>query len=204
LLRPTLRRFAPDRFFLMPDDKKAVRKRTLRAREELGTEVAQELSGRILRHLKELELFRNAKVIHTYVSTKPNEVDTRRLIQEVLRSGRRVAVPITNRLRKALDHSEILGLEDLKPGTFGILEPATPRPVDEALLDLVIVPVVAVDRHGNRVGFGGGYYDRFLKGVHCPKVALAYSFQVLEEIPSAPGDERVDFIVTEDGVVKCS
>lgn len=187
----------------MPDDKKAIRKRTLQAREELATEVAQELSGRILRHLKELELFRTAKVIHTYVSTKLNEVDTRRLIQEVLRSGRRVAVPITNRQRKALDHSEILSLDDLKPSTFGILEPATPRPVGEALLDLVIVPVVAVDRHGNRVGFGKGYYDRFLKSVRCPKVALAYSFQVLDEIPEAPGDERLDFIVTENGVVQC-
>ena len=69
--------------------------------------------------------------------------------------------------------------------------------------DLVLVPGLAFDRTGNRLGAGKGYYDRFLAGMKAPKIALAFAFQIVEPVPTAPHDQRVDMIVTEDEVITC-
>ena len=172
-------------------------------RENLDAAVAEQMSGAILSNLRILEPFERATGIHTYVSSKKNEVNTRRLIADALKAGKRIVVPVTNREHHRLDHSEILSLDELAPGTFGIMEPATRRAIGLDIVDVIIVPVVGVDRRGNRIGFGKGYYDRFLKLVDKPKVALAYAFQVVEEVPSDPEDVSVDFVVTEKGVLEC-
>ena len=188
----------------MSANKSEMRSRLLNMRENLDPKAAQQLSETIFSNLTSLEQFTRAKVIHTYVSSKKNEVDTKRLIEDAWQSGKRVVVPIMNLDHQTLEHSEILSLDELKPGAFDILEPTTRRSIDLTLVEIVVVPVLGVDRRGNRIGFGEGYYDRFLKFMKKPKVALAYEFQVVEKMPSSEVDVPVDYVVTEKKVIVCS
>ncbi|MFQ5799027.1 MAG: 5-formyltetrahydrofolate cyclo-ligase [Bacteroidota bacterium] len=184
--------------------KDAFRSELLKMRENLDPTVAEQLSQAIFSNIKNLEAFRGATVIHTYVSSKKNEVDTRQLVTDALKSGKRIVVPIVNLDHQSLDHSEILTLDELKPGTFGMLEPTMRRSIDLSLVEIVLVPVVGVDRRGNRIGLGKGYYDRFLRLIRKPKLALAYTFQVVDAIPPDQDGERVDFVVTEGEVIRCT
>jgi 5-formyltetrahydrofolate cyclo-ligase len=95
---------------------------------------------------------------------------------------------------------------DLAPGTWGILEPQPDRvrPVALEEIDLVITPGAAFDQQGQRIGYGGGFYDGLLKSFHKPSVALAYAVQMVEEVPTVSGhDEPVDIIITEEEIIRC-
>ena len=111
-------------------------------------------------------------------------------------------VPIADLKKRVLYHSEIKDFSDLEIGTFGVLEPKEEciRPVMPEKLDIVIVPGLAFDLQGNRIGYGGGFYDGFLKGLSAPKIALAYEWQIVNCVPSDEHDVKVDKIVTEDRI----
>ena len=185
----------------------AARKKALRAEIKAkralltGREVAS-LSARIAGHLRALPEFARATVVHSYVAWQ-NEVRTQEIMRELLARDVRVVVPFINRSARELQHFRISELADLQPGAFGILEPKPEKRLHCELpeIELVIVPAVAVDKKGNRLGYGGGYYDDFLAQVAAPKVALAFSLQVVAEIPTRPEDQPVNIIVTEDGVL---
>ena len=91
----------------------------------------------------------------------------------------------------------------LAPGAYGILEPETVVPVAPERLDLVLVPGVAFDKNGGRIGFGKGYYDRFLQKTSAKTVALCYGFQIVPDCFSESEDYPMDYIVTEDEVIAC-
>jgi 5-formyltetrahydrofolate cyclo-ligase len=132
-----------------------------------------------------------------------SEVDTAPLIERLVAAGRTVALP-------RIEGSEVVPVA-FAPGdrttetSFGAMEPAGGRVLDPAGLDLVIVPGVAFDRSGNRVGYGAGYYDRFLGRVRTgvPAVAIAFALQVVPEVPAGRTDRAVDAIVTEAEVIRC-
>ncbi len=185
----------------MSSTKESIRKKILSLRSNLPQDEARRRSALIFQNLKKLSIFNNANVIHTYVSSKKNEVDTIELIKYLFSIGKRVIVPVVDKENKTLIHSELRNLSELKKSTFELLEPDIIRKVNLNEIDVVIVPAVAVDRKGNRIGFGGGYYDKFLKQVSCPKIALVYDFQVVERIEPEPSDVPVDFIVTENDII---
>ena len=146
------------------------------------------------------EEFKKAKVVMFYVSLK-DEVDTFIMIDEALKEGKRIAVPVILKEEKRLIAGEIHNrLEDLESQHFGIYQPRQDRvrevPLDD--IDLVVVPGVAFDRKNIRLGRGHGYYDRFLSGL--PKrtktIGLAFDFQVLEYLPQDPHDVPVSKIIT--------
>ncbi|MFQ5709310.1 MAG: 5-formyltetrahydrofolate cyclo-ligase [bacterium] len=172
-------------------------------RRELSRDWVRSKSEVISQNLTELPEFRTAQCIHTYVAWR-NEVDTHPLIKELLKAGCRVVVPVVDLTRHVLQHSEIKKFEDLQGGAFGILEPPPDKilPVELSEIDLIVVPGVAFDLTGNRIGFGGGYYDDFLKQVSALKVALAFQFQIVDRIPVRNQDQRVDAIVTEENVYR--
>jgi len=101
-------------------------------------------------------------------------------------------------------HSEIKSFDELKKGTFGILEPPQDRfrKVRISEFDLVIVPGIAFDLTGHRIGFGGGFYDSFLGSITATKIALAYEFQIVDEIPTRAEDVKIDILVTEKSVYR--
>lgn len=183
-------------------EKEKIRKSVLKLREELDEEEAVQRSKSVLRHLENLPEYRNAGLVHTYVSARPNEVDTIMLIARSFARGKRIAVPvITDKKERKLDTSELMNIGDLTEGPFNTKEPKVFEAVSLEEVDLYIVPVVAVDRKGNRIGWGLGYYDNFLQSHKKPVVALAYNFQVVDEIEPSENDVRVDYVVTEDEII---
>lgn len=183
--------------------KEQLRNKMKELRERLSKKEVRERSQRVRENLLSLPEFFRAEVIHTYVSSKNNEVDTHELIRLLLKQGKRVVVPVADKSTKQLRHAEIFSLSELVPGAYGILEPKMYRPVSSHALEVVVVPALAVDRKGNRLGFGAGFYDRFLHGLGIPIVALAYNFQVVDAVPSEETDVPVSFLVTESSIIKC-
>ncbi|MFA6456548.1 MAG: 5-formyltetrahydrofolate cyclo-ligase [Bacteroidota bacterium] len=183
-------------------------KRTLREqlklqRESLSKAEVRERSKLILEQLLSLPEFFRADTVHTYISSKNNEVDTHELIRVLVKQKKRVIVPISDKATKTMKHSELFSLSELVGGAYGILEPKMYRPVPVRNLQAIIVPALAVDLKGNRLGFGAGFYDRFLHAMQVPVIALAYDFQIVDEVPIEPTDVPVSFIVTEHEIIRC-
>jgi 5-formyltetrahydrofolate cyclo-ligase len=130
-----------------------------------------------------------------------SEWDTRALLAAGLSRGKTVALPRVNRETRMLDLCTVTAAErDVAPGYRGIREPRAHCPVlDAASIDWVLVPGVAFDREGHRVGYGGGYYDRLLPLLRSDarRVAGAFELQIVERVPTAPHDVVVEAIVTE-------
>jgi 5-formyltetrahydrofolate cyclo-ligase len=155
--------------------------------------------------LRKLTLFLGAQTVFTYVS-RGNEVQTHELIRDMLCGGKRVGVPAFDRERDAYHAAWIRHFpDDLQPGLLDILEPQPDRartaPWDK--FELLLVPGLAFDARGHRLGRGKGYFDRMLEQAIGLKVALAYDFEVLTEVPAAAHDVPMDFIITENRVVRC-
>lgn len=170
---------------------------------EISKNEVQKRSKLIVEELLSIPDFFRADVVHTYISSKNNEVDTHDLIRLLLKQKKRVVVPISDKATKTMKHSELLSLSELVGGAYGILEPRMYRPVPVADLQVVVVPALAVDRKGHRLGFGAGFYDRFLHDVQLPTIALAYDFQVIDNVPQEPTDIPVSYIVTDGEIIRC-
>lgn len=162
-----------------------------------------ERSQAIVETLLTVPAFFRADTIHTYISSKNNEVDTHDLIRLLLKQKKRVVVPVADKATRTLRHSELLSLSELVGGPYGILEPRMVRPVPISELQVILVPALAVDRSGNRLGYGAGFYDRFLAGVPVPTIVPAYDFQLVPAVPTESTDIPVHYVVTEEEVVRC-
>lgn len=180
--------------------KSEIRNRMLARRAELTEEIVEKSGNRLV---KELEILTRAQSVCTevafiYISAK-QEVSTIPLISHYLQNGSRVLVPRT--LGKGhMEAVEITDPEaDLAPGRFGIPEPVSGLPSWEGAITLTVVPGVAFDRQGNRIGYGGGYYDRFFSRVSGTealyKVGVCYDFQLQERIPSQETDIAMDCVL---------
>ncbi len=195
---------------LLEDKKDRIRQTLLARRRALSEDQIQRRSRLIIDKLRRFPLYRRAKVIHCYVSVpKLGEVETHNLIKWALEEGKHVVVPVTDFKRKLIRHSQIKSFEDLEEKPSGLKEPRQEylRPIDLKLIDLVILPGVAFDLQGNRIGMGGGFYDRFLSDLSAfswplPTVALAYQFQIVDRIETGPQDVRVEWIITEERIYK--
>jgi len=122
----------------------------------------------------------------------------------VLSSGRRLLVPFVD--GPALRAAEVASLDDLAPGFRGIREPVERTPVDPGEAGVVIVPGVAFDQAGHRLGYGGGFYDSFLAELarSIPRVGLCFDLQIVEEVPAGDHDESVGVVVTERRVIRAN
>ena len=183
--------------------KEAIRKELLEKRSTLSDTDVHKMSTRIHEYLFESTIFYQAKQIMTYLSY-PKEVQTDNLVSKALNLQKKVSIPVCVKEERDLIPSLIPDLTLVEQGYFGLREPKKewidPVAVDQ--LDLIIVPGVAFNLQGNRIGHGKGYYDRFLAKVpnHVPKIALAYQFQVLRKSWNVDSwDVPVDGILTEEG-----
>lgn len=184
-------------------DKAVTRKTLLEARKALDPALAEERSAAIIERLCALPAFEAAQIFLVYVASKDNEVETKPLIQSLIENNRPVLVPIAEQSGQLL-WSRLRDLDDLVPARFGILEPrldarhiVTPPPDS-----VCIVPGVAFTADGWRIGYGGGYFDRFLEAYDGPAIALAYDMQIVSAIEPQPHDVPVDFVVTESRVYR--
>jgi 5-formyltetrahydrofolate cyclo-ligase len=161
-------------------------------------------SAAIWERLSVLGEFASATMLLVYVSTG-NEVDTHGLIRQLLAMGRRVCVPRFEPVTQRYVASELSDFDaDLATGKFGILEPRPEaiRPAAPDQIGAAVVPGLAFDETGHRLGRGMGYFDRLLQEVRGTRIATAFDFQLLGEVPAEAHDARMDFVVTETRVVK--
>ena len=159
----------------------------------------------VLERVQGLAAFSQARVVLGYASFG-SELDTHPFLRAVLAGGRDLVLPRIDRAARRLALHRVEGLEsDLRAGIWGILEPdpARCRPVTPAQIDFVLVPGLAFDPDGGRVGYGAGYYDRLLgewPEPVPPLVAAAFDFQVVPAVPVSATDHRVDVVVTESRI----
>ncbi|MGD0519467.1 MAG: 5-formyltetrahydrofolate cyclo-ligase [Thermoguttaceae bacterium] len=194
----------------MPDSTEKILREKQELRVSVGArrETQQEadfLSRRIWDKMLALPQFARSRTVMTYLDIG-SEVRTRRYVPELWQMGKRVVIPYCT--ARELRLFDLKNMDELSPGTWQILEPKPDwlsridRRVDAAELDLIVVPGVAFDRYGYRLGLGKGYYDRFLQCVQpdVVKISPAFECQLVDKIPVLPHDVRVDMVITENAV----
>jgi 5-formyltetrahydrofolate cyclo-ligase len=143
--------------------------------------------------------YKNAQTIFIYVSCK-SEVDTHEIIKKALLDNKSICVPKVISLKEGMEAISIKSFNDLRTGKFGILEPvSSERKLESSKIDMVVIPGLAFDWEGGRLGYGGGFYDRFLVGIknEIPKIGLAYSFQIIGEVFMNENDSYINRIITD-------
>jgi 5-formyltetrahydrofolate cyclo-ligase len=183
--------------------KRGIREKILSRRDKEPEDIRRKKSQRIRERLFSLKEFKKAHIILFYYS-KGSEVGTREMMEKSLREGKRVLLPKVRGREIYLGEITDLG-KDVEKGSFGVLEPKeTSKKTTPKGIDLVILPGIAFDLKGERIGYGKGYYDRFLKRL--PKrvslVALAYNFQVVNNFSGKRHDRRVWKIITETRIMQ--
>lgn len=189
------------------EKKKALRTKYLEKRNGMAAEKRKEASKKIREWVFANKRFKAADTVFVYASYK-SEVETKEIIQGALRQGKRVAVPKVHGTK--MFFYEIKSWEELFPGYQGILEPQNTgrEPIVPSGNHIMLVPGAVFDRKGNRIGYGGGYYDQYLDRIfeaygyrpYC--MALAFACQIHEgKIPAEEHDKKMDCILTERRVI---
>ncbi len=188
-------------------NKKNVREKKIKLRDSLTPEELLIKSGEILHKINTMEEIKLSKNIFIYVNFR-SEVFTDGLIEIFLSQKKNVFVPLTLVVEKRMAAIQISDIKvDLVPGYCGILEPRkelTENVKDTSKnIDCVIVPGTVFDEKGGRLGYGGGYYDRFLSVIpEAKRIGLAFELQIVKEAPLQKHDEILDYIVTEERIIK--
>ncbi len=184
-----------------------LRKEILLLRDHLSDDDRAYKSRDIVEKVLLLEQIRNSHLIFVYASFR-SEVETFELIDRLIELGKRVAVPLTLCQQKDMLAVEIEKRErDLVPGYCGILEPSLARVATHSVvrneIDAVLVPGSVFDRCGGRLGYGGGYYDRFLASIpSASRIGLAFDLQLIERVPLQKHDQLMDWTITEREIIK--
>ena len=181
-------------------EKASLRKVLLEKRDGTSYDFIKLASQKIHNRLKQIEVFRRANKIACYYPIG-SEVLTQDIMQELLGDGKEVFLPKV--VGDNLSFRKIGGLKDLEKGEFGIMEPK--ENCSEANeIDIVLVPTVGITKSGVRLGYGHGYYDRFLLESNAKTISLTYSKQIVKSIPFFEKDVKIDWIVTEEKSIETS
>ena len=181
-------------------NKESLRDDLKRERKNLSREDISKKSRKIEKNLFTIDEFTEAKTVMVYFASF-NEPRTVRIVNRLFEMGKRVVMPITDITKKHITPAEVYIDDEYITGAYGILEPKNIREIEKAEIDAALVPGIGFDKKGNRMGFGQGYYDRFLEDFKGLKIGMCYDFQVVDEIPAIKTDVPMDIIVTESGVI---
>ena len=175
-------------------------RRTMRALESgLSARYKEESSRAIAGNLLAMPEYQEAGTVFCFVGTD-REIDTRPILEDILAAGKRLCVPLCTG-KGIMELRQVTDLRQLVPGAYGILEPPADAPivaVDE--VDFAVMPCLTCNRLGQRLGRGGGYYDRFLSHYRGGTVLLCQEKLIREEIPLEPHDYPVPWVLTERGL----
>ena len=185
-------------------DKKEIRKNILVALGSMESEAYAARSLEAILRLRTDSRYKEAGTIGVTISRFP-ELDTRPLVEAAWEDGKRVAAPKCSPSDRSMQFRYIRSYEELETVYMDLLEPAedSTSPAGKEEIDLLIVPGVAYSESGYRVGFGGGYYDRYLTQFAGDRVSLAFEEQLCGEVPVEPHDIPVDSIFTERRMIDC-
>ena len=179
------------------ESKKDIRKRVLVKRNSITRESWEEKSHSIYKQVVTHPFFLESEIIYCYIDYQ-NEVGTRKIIEKAWESGKKVAIPKVE--SDNMRFYEIQDFAELETGYKGILEPNSGRVV-EANEGLIIVPGVAFDKARNRIGYGKGFYDKYLSRFSKLKtLAIAFEMQMVEHVPAEENDRRPTILITEEQI----
>ena len=191
-------------------DKKILRKEIIEKRNNINLVKREEKDKKIFNKFYETQYYNEAENIFIYISYA-SEINTKEIINKALKDNKKIYVPRTEFKTRNMDAVRITSLDNLVESAYGILEPSTEMPhIDPNELDLIVVPGVAFDRNGGRMGYGAGFYDRYFKKINkeniskIVKLALAYEVQMLDKVPMNEQDVPVNYIITENEFICAS
>jgi 5-formyltetrahydrofolate cyclo-ligase len=179
------------------ETKEELRRKGLRQRSSMPEKEVKEKGRKIQEKI--LEITDRDDTVMTYVSYR-NEVETDLLIEKLLERNQALVVPKTS--GDEMKAFRIQSMEELEENSKGIREPKDAEQISKASIDICIIPGVKFDRKGNRIGYGKGYYDRFLENFQGQKIGLTYQKLMEEKIPTDEWDIQMDKIITEENVYR--
>ena len=177
-----------------------LRRKFLLARRALSHWHRRAFSARIQRRVMSHPAWKRARALGTYLSL-PDEVVTHTLVQQAWSLGKHLAAPVVNQAKNIMHFHRLDHQTPLQPGALGILEPQDSPPVSCEALDLLLIPGVGFDESGFRLGFGKGYFDRFLRSCKAFRMGLAYEAQLTPALPVSSWDVPMDCIITEKRII---
>jgi 5-formyltetrahydrofolate cyclo-ligase len=182
-------------------DKPTLRREAMQRRDALDDRARR--SAAICERIAASAEYRAARAIHCFLPMR-SEVDVRALIADALAHGKGVVVPIVVPKAAELSHAwlDSLEAEAFEPGVFGTSNPRGLRPAAPGDWDLTIVPLLAFDRRGYRLGYGKGFYDRLLATLGVPAIGAAFAAQEIAALPDEPHDIALDWIATEHEMIR--
>ncbi|MDH3502063.1 MAG: 5-formyltetrahydrofolate cyclo-ligase [Nitrosopumilus sp.] len=181
-------------------EKASLRKMLLEKRDNTSFDLMKIASKQIQKKLKKINIFRNAQKIGSYYPIG-SEVITQDIMQEAISSGKQVYLPKV--IGKEMEFRKIMDFSSLEIGNFDIMEPRPECPIDNNL-DVLLVPTVGISPKGVRLGYGHGFYDRFLSKNKIVSISLTLEKQIVKNIPKSEHDVLLDWIVTEDRILETS
>lgn len=204
---PTIPRSVDPIADAIAENKRSLRKLTIARRDVMAPLERERFAEHITAQLLTMPAYARAQTVMGYMSFG-SEFDTASFVLQVLNAGKRLVLPRVDKLARRLVPHQIEDLRDLETGVWGIREPRIGSPlVSLNEIDFLLMPGVAFDRTGNRLGYGAGFYDRLLADAAvtiqpqtpaATRVAAVFSLQVVDIVPTTENDQRVDFIMTEN------
>ena len=180
--------------------KAALRKHLLEKRDATSAEFRDISSKKIHQNLRQVDSYNNSQNIACYFPIG-SEVDTHDIMLDILENGKNMLLPKI--VDSNLEFYVIPNLEKLENGVFDIMEPKASCKKTENI-DCILIPTIGVSKLGDRLGYGMGYYDKFLSFTDVVKISLTYSKQIVKSVPSESYDIKIDLIITEDEIIKVS
>lgn len=179
-------------------EKESLRNRLLETRDNTSFDLLKIASGIIQKKLRKIYAFKNAQKIGVYYPIG-SEIFTQDIIQELISQGKEIFLPkVTG---KTMEFRKIIDFSSLEHGSFDIMEPKDDCPVNNNL-DVILVPTVGIDHSGVRLGYGYGFYDKFLVENKTITISLTLEKQIIKKIPKSDHDILMNWIVTEDQIIQ--
>lgn len=183
-------------------NKEEIRKENKEKRKLMTKSEVEKKSRTAAFHFLESDVYKNSDTVMLYYPIG-NETDTAYILKKAFEDGKKVAFPVTNPQSNEITAVLADRETEFSRGAYSIPEPTEKRPIDKNMTDVVLVPGIAFDKSGMRIGFGKGCYDRFLKDIRAKKVGFCYNFQIKDKICGDAFDVQMDYLVSESGMICC-
>ena len=191
---------------LLKEEKQRIRSDLRKKRRDLSSVQVTAWSEKITEHFCSWPIYRNCETVMVFLAM-PDEVQTDQIIRDALSRGKQVCAPLLGEKYGEMSAAGITSLDDLIIGKYGLKmpDPDKSKLVLPASINMVIVPALAFDREGNRLGLGAGYYDRFLpEAINSVLVGMTWGCQLTDRIPNEKHDVKMQYLVTESGLICCN
>jgi 5-formyltetrahydrofolate cyclo-ligase len=180
--------------------KMQVRKAILKQRKEISEADYKLKSDMVCRKLQKLTKVKEAEIIHVYYPIN-QEVDIRPFIEYLWSEGKKVIMPRADFATKEMENYFVISFGQLEETKYGLHEPRVISPLHFGSPDIVIVPGVAFSQNRYRLGYGGGFYDRFLRDIDSHKIGVAFEMQMVSRVPVEKHDQQLDQVITESRTI---